>query len=187
MSYFFKKYSAYKFIRVKNIVTVIILSVLLTTTGFSAIIKPELKPVSADSGKGLKDYFKSYFPMGVAVAPKNLSGKEAVLIRHEFNSITPENAMKMGPIHPKEDQYNWRDADSIVAFAVNNKLLVRGHNLCWHSQAPSWLFVDHNGKTVTKEVLLQRLKEHIYTVVKRYKGKIYAWDVVNEAISDNPD
>jgi endo-1,4-beta-xylanase len=65
-------------------------------------------------------------------------------------------------------------------------LRVRGHNLCWHSQAPRWMFTD-NGQTVTKEVLLQRLKDHITTVVSRYKGKIYAWDVVNEAISDKPD
>lgn len=171
-----------------HIFTSLILIIGLATTGFSSDVpKPDLLPVSADSGKGLKDYFKNYFPIGVAVAPKNLKGAEAALIRHEFNSITPENAMKMGPIHPKEDQYNWRDADSIVAFAVNNKLLVRGHNLCWHSQAPAWLFVDNEGKAVSKEVLLQRLKDHIYTVVKRYKGKIYAWDVVNEVISDNPD
>ncbi|WP_221391065.1 endo-1,4-beta-xylanase [Dyadobacter sp. NIV53] len=168
-------------------VTLILLAGLITT-GFSySITKPSLLPVSADTVKGLKDYFRNYFPIGVAVAPKNLKGAEAELIRHEFNSITAENAMKMGPIHPKEDRYNWRDADSIVAFAVKNKLLVRGHNLCWHSQAPSWLFVDNNGKTVSKEILLQRLKDHIYTVVKRYKGKIYAWDVVNEAISDNQD
>jgi endo-1,4-beta-xylanase len=59
--------------------------------------------------------------------------------------------------------------------------------LCWHQQAPSWLFNDDQGNLVTKEVLLKRLKDHILTVVNRYKGKIYAWDVVNEAISDKPD
>jgi endo-1,4-beta-xylanase len=67
-----------------------------------------------------------------------------------------------------------------------NQLKVRGHNLCWHSQAPRWMFTNAAGDTVTKEVLLQRLKEHITTVVNRYKGQIYAWDVVNEAISDRP-
>jgi endo-1,4-beta-xylanase len=66
-------------------------------------------------------------------------------------------------------------------------LKVRGHNLCWHNQVPSWMFKDSTGKMVNKEVLLQRLKDHIITVVSRYKGKIYAWDVVNEAISDKPD
>jgi endo-1,4-beta-xylanase len=138
-----------------------------------------------DSGKGLKDYYKKYFPIGVAVAPDNLKGDEAHLILQQFNSITPENAMKMGPIHPEENRYYWNDADSIVEFAQKNGLRVRGHNLCWHNQTPRWLFKDSSGRNVTKEVLLQRLKDHITTVVNRYKGKIYAWDVVNEAIADD--
>lgn len=136
--------------------------------------------------KGLKDYYKKYFPIGVAVSTHSLQGKEAAFILTQFNSVTPENAMKMGPIHPEENRYFWKDADSIVNFAQKNGLRVRGHNLCWHEQTPDWIFKDANGKEVTKEVLLKRLKDHITTVVNRYKGKIYAWDVVNEAISDNP-
>ncbi|MGI4751516.1 MAG: endo-1,4-beta-xylanase [Janthinobacterium lividum] len=136
--------------------------------------------------KGLKDYYKNYFPIGVAVSTRSLQGKESELILTQFNSLTPENSMKMGPIHPEENRYFWRDADSIVNFAQAHHLKVRGHNLCWHEQTPKWLFKDANGNEVTKEVLLQRLKEHITTVVNRYKGKIYAWDVVNEAISDDP-
>lgn len=139
-----------------------------------------------DSSKGLKDHFKKYFTMGVAVSPRSLKTDEAGLILKHFSSITPENAMKMGPIHPKENEYFWRDADSIVAFAEANHLKIRGHNLCWHNQAPRWIFTNAAGDTVSKEILLQRLKEHITTVVNRYKGKIYAWDVVNEAISDKP-
>lgn len=141
----------------------------------------------ADSTKGLKDYFARSFPVGVAVAPRSVKGEEAALIIKQFNSITPENAMKMGPIHPRENEYFWRDADSIVAFAKANGLRVRGHTLCWHNQAPRWMFTNEKGDTVTREVLLQRLKDHITTVVTRYKGTIYAWDVVNEAISDRAD
>jgi endo-1,4-beta-xylanase len=140
----------------------------------------------AKGNKGLKDFYKDYFSIGVAVGPKNLSGDEAILIKRQFNSITAENAMKMGPIQPKEGQFYWKDADSIVNFAIKNNIKIRGHNLCWHEQAPSWMFVGKDGKEVTKEVLLQRLKDHITAVVSRYKGKIYAWDVVNEAIDDNP-
>ena len=140
-----------------------------------------------DSTKGLKDYYKKYFSIGVAVSPQALKrDDESQLVLQQFNSITPENAMKMGPIHPKENEYNWKDADSIVAFAQRHHIKIRGHNLCWHNQTPKWLFVDSAGQTVTKEVLLQRLKEHITTVVSRYKGIIYAWDVVNEVISDKP-
>ena len=141
----------------------------------------------AQENKGLKDYFNHTFIMGVAVSAGSLKTTEAKLILHQFNSITPENAMKWGPIHPTENEYYWRDADSIAAFAQNNFLKMRGHTLCWHNQTPNWLFKDADGKQVSKELLLQRLKNHIYTVVKRYKGTIYAWDVVNEAISDNPD
>ncbi len=133
----------------------------------------------------LKDAYKNYFPMGVAVGPRNLVGPEADLIRQQFNSLTPENAMKMGPIHPEENRYYWNDADAIVDFARQNNLKIRGHNLCWHQQTPNWLFTDAGGKTVSKTVLLKRLKDHITEVVTRYKGKIYQWDVVNEAIDDN--
>lgn len=139
-----------------------------------------------DSSKGLKDYFAKYFTIGVAVSARSLKTEESALVLKNFGSITAENAMKMGPIHPMENTYFWRDADSIVAYAEKNHLKIRGHNLCWHSQAPKWMFTKENGDTVTKEVLLQRLKDHITTVVNRYKGKIYAWDVVNEAISDDP-
>ena len=140
-----------------------------------------------DSTLGLKDYYKDYFSIGVAVSPRALKTDEAGLIVQHFNSMTPENAMKMGPIHPRENEYNWRDADSIAAFAKRNNLKLRGHTLVWHSQTPSWLFVGSDGNTVSKEVLLQRIKDHIFTVMGRYKGTIYAWDVVNEAISDKPN
>ena len=144
--------------------------------------------VKTDTSKGLKDYYKDYFATGVAVSPRSIKNeKEAALILKQFSSITPENAMKMGPIHPHEHEYNWKDADAIVDFAQQHNLKVRGHNLCWHEQTPDWFFKDSVGKLVTKEVLLGRLKEHITTVVKRYKGKIYAWDVVNEAVDDNPN
>jgi endo-1,4-beta-xylanase len=140
-----------------------------------------------DTTKGLKDAYKGYFPIGVAVNMAALHGADSALIVREFNSVTPENDMKMGPIHPAENTYNWKNADAIVQFAVSHHIKIRGHNLCWHGQEAAWMFKGPDGKEVTKELLLQRLREHIYTVVKRYKGKIYAWDVVNEAIDDSSD
>jgi endo-1,4-beta-xylanase len=137
-----------------------------------------------DATKGLKDYYASYFPIGVAVSLAVITGAEKDLILTNFNSLTAENVMKMGPIHPKEDQYNWEPADQIVDFAIANKMKVRGHTLVWHNQTPDWLFKNADGSQVDKETLLKRMKEHITQVVSRYKGKIYAWDVVNEAIDD---
>jgi endo-1,4-beta-xylanase len=135
--------------------------------------------------RGLKDHYKDYFLMGVAVAPRMLHGEDSALIVDHFNSLTAENAMKMGPIHPRENEYDWKDTDSIVSFAKRHKMKMRGHTLVWHAQTPVWLFKHANGDSVNKEVLLQRMKDHITTVVNRYKGSIYAWDVVNEAIDDN--
>ena len=140
---------------------------------------------SSISVKGLKDYYRGHFPMGVAIRPSSVDGEEASLIIKHFESVTAENAMKMGPIHPRENEFNWKDADVIVDFAEKNNLKVRGHTLCWHNQAPGWMFKDSEGNDTSKEVLLKRLKDHINAVVSRYKGKIYAWDVVNEVIDDD--
>ncbi len=141
------------------------------------------------SKRGLKDYFGKYFDMGVAVDMRSLSGQDSALIVREFNSVTPENALKIGPVHPTEEGYNWKNGDAIVAFAQQNQLKIRGHNLLWHyeSQTPKWIFKNKDGSTASKELVLQRLKDHITTVVSRYKGKIYAWDVANEVISDQPN
>lgn len=138
-----------------------------------------------DSTQGLKDYYKNYFTLGVAVSPQALKDPEAGLVVKHFTSLTAENAMKMGPIHPEENRYNWGPADEIVNFAQANGLKMRGHTLCWHNQTPNWIFKNENGNQVNKEVLLNRLKDHITEVVTRYKGKIYAWDVVNEVIDDD--
>lgn len=145
----------------------------------------EVSEAAVDSLKGLKDYYDDYFPVGVAVSPRALDGSEADLIVKQFTSMTPENAMKMGPIHPEENRYFWDDADKIVDFAEKNNLMLRGHALAWHEQYPPWIFTDAKGDTVSKEILLGRIKDHITEVVTRYKGKIYAWDVVNEAIDDD--
>jgi len=157
-----------------------ILLTLLLFVVSAPLLQAQLTPI------GLKDYYKNYFPIGVAVSVRDIKDpQEAALILGQFNSLTPENAMKMGPIHPEENRYNWKEANSIVAFAQAHGLKVRGHNLCWHEQTPAWLFKDANGALVTKDILLKRLKDHITTVINRYKGKIYAWDVVNEAIDDD--
>lgn len=153
----------------------------------TVLVSCSAKKDSAAEKKGLKDYYKEHFLIGVAVSPRALGTDEAGLITAQFNSVTAENAMKMGPIHPKEEEYFWQHADSIVSFAQRNNMKIRGHTLCWHNQTPGWLFIDADSNYVSKEVLLARLKDHITSVVGRYKGKIYAWDVVNEVISDKKD
>jgi endo-1,4-beta-xylanase len=159
-------------------------AVFLLLDGCSSSGKTTTTTAESNTTKGLKDYYKDYFLMGVAVAPRMLHGEDSALIVNHFNSLTAENAMKMEPLHPRENEYFWKDGDEIAAFAQKHKMKLRGHNLLWHAQAPSWMFKDSKGDTVSKQVLLQRLKEHITTVVKHYKNSVYGWDVVNEAIDD---
>lgn len=136
--------------------------------------------------QGLKDAYKDYFSMGVAVNKYNIANpQQSQLIKNEFNSITAENDMKPASLHPKEGVWNWGAADSIANFCRQNGIRLRGHCLVWHSQFADWMFTDKKGKEVKKEVFYQRLREHIHTVVNRYKDVVYAWDVVNEAMADN--
>src|SRR5687768_11232518 len=167
----------------KNLTNLLLAACVLSVFGYCSSGKTSQS--TSNKAKGLKDYYKDYFLIGAAVTPRFLHGEDSALLVNEFNSITAENAMKMGPIHPKENEYYWKDADSIAAFAKKHGLKMRGHTLCWHAQAPSWMFKNEKGDTVTKEQLLQRLKEHITTVVNRYKERVYGWDVVNEVIDDN--
>jgi len=139
-----------------------------------------------DPNKGLKDYFKKDFKIGVAVSMNSIRQDSALIIK-EFNSVTPENDMKVGVLHPAENTWKWENADAIVAFAQRHHIAIRGHNLLWHSQDARWMYTGPDGKPANKELVLQRLRDHIHTVVGRYKGKIYAWDVVNEAVEDGAD
>lgn len=136
--------------------------------------------------ESLKDAYKDYFSVGVAVNRANISDPtQSDLVRKHFNSITAENAMKSGELHPAEGVWNWGLADSIADFCRANKIPLRGHCLVWHTgQFSNWMFTDKKGKPVSKEVFYQRLRDHIHTVVNRYKDIVYCWDVVNEAMSD---
>lgn len=143
---------------------------------------------SAQKAKTLKEALKDKFLIGVAVNTRQVAGndKQATrIIKEQFNSIVAENCMKSQEIHPEENRYNFKPADEFVAFGEANKMTIIGHTLIWHSQLSHWFCVDENGKNVSPEVLKQRMKDHITTIVTRYKGRIKGWDVVNEAIEDN--
>ncbi len=155
--------------------------------GFVLIACEQQGESSSDQAVGgLYEIYSKYFPIGVSVSPKNLQNpKEANLIKNEFASLTAENVMKMAPIHPEQNRYNWAPADALVNFATSNDMKMRGHTLVWHNQHPSWFFIDTDSALVSKDTLYARMQQHILDVMTRYKGKIYAWDVVNEAVSDD--
>lgn len=132
----------------------------------------------------LHEAFKEHFLIGAAVNPVTLDSQRALLIEH-FNSVTAENEMKFERVHPAEDRYTFEEADRMVTLAKANGMGVRGHTLVWYNQTPKWVFENEDGSQADRKTLLARMKSHIDTVVSRYKGELYAWDVVNEAVSDS--
>ncbi|HMB25038.1 MAG TPA: endo-1,4-beta-xylanase, partial [Anaerolineales bacterium] len=134
-----------------------------------------------------------YFPVGAAIEPDQLDSEaHAQLLKQHFNSITPENVMKPGPIQPTEGDFRWTGPDALVAFAKENNMAVHGHTLVWHSQAAEWMFEDQDGKPLeatpeNKELVLKRMETHIREVVGRYKDDVNVWDVVNEVIDENEE
>jgi endo-1,4-beta-xylanase len=143
---------------------------------------------AAAQGQGLKDKFRSAFLVGAALAPKQfeeLDVANAALVKREFNAISPENVLKWVIVHPQPNQYDFAPADKYVAFGERNGMFIIGHTLVWHSQVPAWVFQDAQGQPLTRDALLARMKDHIETVVGRYKGRIKGWDVVNEALNED--
>jgi endo-1,4-beta-xylanase len=153
---------------------------------FSQIL---FKPVTLEAPvSNLKDALAGKFYIGTALNAGHYSGRDTAtirVIREQFNAVVAENCMKPGPIHPREGVYNFAPADQFVEFSEKNHLFITGHCLIWHSQSPYWFFTDSLGKNVSRDVLIARMKEHISTVVGRYKGRVKGWDVVNEAIDED--
>ena len=140
-------------------------------------------PAVARQGPTIKDAYAEHFLIGMAGdVPGNYSEVEKALVTGHFNAVTPENCMKPAPVHPSEDTWRFERPDALVKFCEENKLAIHGHTLLWHAQTAGWFFEGGD-----KEVVKKRLKDHIATLVGRYKGKIRSWDVVNEAINDRGD
>src|SRR5262245_15329346 len=155
----------------------------LAATG--VLLSTRLDAASQAKTPSLKEAYKNAFLIGTALdfrRPDEFNSTELEIIKSQFNVLTPENSMKPGPVHPQEDTWNWAQPDALVKFCGENNMRTMGHTLVWHSQTNPWFFQD-----ATREVALQRLRNHILTLVGRFKGKIAGWDVVNEAINDGGD
>jgi len=136
----------------------------------------------------LKDVFRNDFYIGAALNSNQISGIESnavELVERHFNSITPENILKWEEVHPEPNRYNFEMADRFVAFGEKHKMHIIGHTLVWFYQTPDWVFQDKSGRLLSREALLERMKDHIFNVMGRYKGRIHGWDVVNEAITED--
>ncbi|RMB87896.1 endo-1,4-beta-xylanase [Streptomyces shenzhenensis] len=147
------------------------LGALLAATPAAHAADTPLRDLGAAKGKAI----------GTAVTGSKLTGTYGDIAGTQFSSLTPGNAMKWGSVEPTQGNFNWAEADQIVAFAQAHDQQVRGHTLVWHSQNPSWLTTG----SWTPAQLGSLLQNHIGTEVGRYQGKIAAWDVVNEPFNED--
>jgi endo-1,4-beta-xylanase len=155
---------------------------LIGVAHFTSCAQPEEKELT------FKDAFEGHFLVGTALNTYQVAGRDSQAIdltKKHFNSIVAENCMKMAGIHPRENSFFWEEADAFVEFGEANNMHIVGHTLVWHSQAGDWVFVDEEGNDVSRDVLIERMRNHIHTVVSRYKGRVDGWDVVNETILDD--
>jgi endo-1,4-beta-xylanase len=164
---------------------IILLIVLLVLIALPAGLGAEL-PLNFKEPSTLKEAFKGDFLVGAAITERVFSdqdGRAAALVKAQFNTISPENTLKWQSVHPMPGTYNFTVADHYVEFGEKNQMFVVGHNLVWHYQTPEWVFQNDKGGPADRETLLARLRDHVSTVVGRYKGRIKGWDVVNEALN----
>jgi endo-1,4-beta-xylanase len=140
--------------------------------GFGARVREQsLREAAQDSG----------MLIGTAVRPAYLSESSyASTLAREFNMVEPEDVLKWETAHPEPQSFDFSQADKIVDFATRHEMKIRGHTLVWHQQNPKWLMEGN----YTSGELAQILEKHIKTVVGHYRGKIFAWDVVNEAFDE---
>jgi len=139
-------------------------------------------------GPTLKQAYEKDFLIGAALNLDQIEGRDTralALVEEHFNSITPENILKWEAVHPEPDRYHFEPADRFVALGEKNGMYLVGHTLVWQAQTPRWVFEDGSGKPADRVLLLERMRSHIRTVMGRYKGRIHAWDVVNEALDDD--
>jgi len=136
----------------------------------------------------LKDVFRGAFVVGTAVNDAIVSGRDPLsrdlVVRH-FASITAENVLKAGPLNPQPGVWNFGPADAFVEFGEAHRMFIVGHTLVWHNQTPAWFFHDAKGTPNSPAAQLERMRSHIERVAGRYKGRIHAWDVVNEVIDND--
>lgn len=154
----------------------------------STLACQENVPSKKEKEAGLREAFSGKFLIGAALNMEQIMGKDknaAAILDQHMNSIVAENCMKSMYLQPEQGKFFFDEADAFVKFGEQRECFIVGHTLIWHSQAPEWFFVHEDGSDVSRDELIRRMKDHITTVVSRYKGRVHGWDVVNEAIVED--
>ena len=163
------------------LIAVLALPCLIHTESVSAADTNDISKNTAS----FRDEFSGRFLIGAALKKSQIMGREVGLldfVASQFSALTAEDVMKWERIHPGEETYEWEATDALVEFCKANDIFLTGHTLVWHQQTPDWVFEDQNGDPASRELLLERMEQHINTIVGRYKGVVPSWDVVNEAL-----
>ena len=157
-------------------------------TALALAVGADVSIAAAQSATTLKDAYRDAFRMGAAINAATALGTDSAtqrLVVREFNTITADNFQKAAPVNPQPGVYDFRAGDAFVALGERHSMFIVGHTLVWHNQTPPWFFTDSAGKPNTPAQQLERMRSHIEAVAGRWKGRIHAWDVVNEVIGDD--
>ena len=135
----------------------------------------------------LKEAYKDHFLIGTAINyPRDLSGIRFELLKMHFNSVTAENSMKPESLQPQKGVFNYQNADDLVDAAIEAGMKVHGHTLVWHAQTPSWMHSNEDGTPLSREEAIENVTQHIEAVIEHFGDRVISWDVLNEAMNDNP-
>ncbi|UXX80779.1 endo-1,4-beta-xylanase [Reichenbachiella carrageenanivorans] len=165
-----------------NTLNILLITILSLHMGCSTANKKE-----EEKTPSLKEVYKDYFPIGAAINKQIIQNKDSALVQYHASSVTADNDMKYDRTVNGKGEYTFENGDQIVAFAQANNMLVRGHTLAWYHQTRDSFYQDSLGNDLSKPALLKKMQKHIHSVLNHYKGQVYCWDVVNEAISDYDD
>lgn len=151
-----------------------------------AYIGPVAAPKPIQNLTPLKEEYAEHFLIGNAVGDAEFDGHRLELLKLHHNVVTAENAMKPDYAYNGERQFDFSAEDALIAKIEEHGLLLHGHVLVWHQQMPTWLSTAGDGSPLSRDVALTNLRTHIETVVEHFGDKVISWDVVNEAMNDNP-
>ncbi len=136
----------------------------------------------------LREAYADAFRVGTAVNEAIVSGADSAtrrIVLAQFNTITAENVLKAERVATRPGTYDFGAADAFVEFGERHGMFIVGHTLVWHNQTPAWFFQDSAGRPNTPVAQIERMRSHIEAVAGRYRGRIQAWDVVNEVVAED--